>query len=85
MFNKNDSLKAKGIAILLLLFHHLYRSETIIASHGIVCRFLSVKAISTFSTNARVCVWIFVFLTAYGLTEQFEALLPVANNTWKFI
>ena len=27
MFTKNDTLKVKGIAICLLLFHHLFMSE----------------------------------------------------------
>lgn len=35
MFSKNETLKAKGIAILLLLFHHLFYNFGRIEESGV--------------------------------------------------
>ena len=53
--SKDDSLFLKGIAILLLLFHHN--------------PFDSVFG-EVLQSGARVCVWIFAFISAYGFTLQ---------------
>lgn len=55
--SKDDSLFIKGVAILLLLFHH----NPIDSILGDVLQ-----------SGARVCVWLFVFITAYGYTLQFK-------------
>jgi len=55
--SKEDSRFLKGIAILLLLFHHN--------------PFNSVFG-EVFQSGARVCVWIFAFVTAYGFSIQFK-------------
>ena len=71
MFDKFQSLKAKGIAICLLLFHHLFYSADRIAANGVVFRFLEQEQVMSLATGARICVWIFAFLSAYGLTKQY--------------
>lgn len=71
MFKKEDTLKVKGIAILLLLFHHLFYSSQRIESNGIVFHILSQNTVQQIAVAARICVWIFLFLSAYGLTCQF--------------
>lgn len=55
--SKDDTWFLKGIAILLLLYHHI----PIDTDLGYI-----------FRSGARVCVWIFVFITAYGFTLQLQ-------------
>lgn len=72
MFNKNETTKVKGIAILLLLFHHLFYSPERVQQSGIKFLLLSESLIEPVATAARICVWVFVFLSAYGLSYQYK-------------
>lgn len=56
--SKEDSLFLKGIAILLLLFHH----NPVDSVFGEILQ-----------SGARVCVWIFAFISAYGFTVQMRS------------
>lgn len=68
MFSKNETLKLKGIAILLLLFHHMFYNAERVTNSGIKFIFFEYETIQQIAVAARICVWIFVFLSAYGLT-----------------
>lgn len=68
-FTKEDTAKTKGIAVILLLFHHLFFTKR---GYEIELCFISQDALMQFAVAARICVWIFVFLSAYGITLQFE-------------
>lgn len=72
MFSKESTLNVKGIAILLLMFHHLFLNESRVMAYGTDFSFVSYDIIHTMAVLARVCVWIFVFLSAYGLSVQFQ-------------
>lgn len=62
-----ESNALKGIALLLLLWHHLFYiqnglyDDVYIAGHGFV---------NTFGIVCKVCVALFVFLSGYGLTAS---------------
>lgn len=71
MFSKNETLKAKGIAILLLLFHHLFYDSERIEQSGVQFLIFQQDIVQQIAVAARICVWIFVFLSAYGLTYQY--------------
>lgn len=71
MFTKEDTLKVKGIAIILLLFHHLFIATSRIEANGIKFLFCSQDFIQQIAAGARICVWIFAFLSAYGLSIQY--------------
>lgn len=62
---KEQSLIIKTIAILLLMFHHMSYVP---------------DAILPLSVMSRFCVWLFVFITAYGLTIQYKK-----NSSIKFV
>jgi peptidoglycan/LPS O-acetylase OafA/YrhL len=70
----NDSLLLKGIAICLMLWHHLFYQNP---EYGAL----------VFQTAqfAKVCVSLFLFVSAYGLTVQYGKIYdkPVAE-TFKF-
>lgn len=60
----SDSIRLKGIALLLLLFHHLFY-----ISNGLYDDFTvaGVALVETISQVAKLCVALFVFLSGYGL------------------
>lgn len=66
---KNDTNILKGVALLLLLCHHLFYinnglyDDIFIVGHGLVNEFGKV---------CKVCVPIFVFLSGYGLTKSYQ-------------
>ena len=69
MFTKERTNICKGAAILMLLFHHLF-SDGNIDDYGI--RFLMPDDIGAAVAEAmRVCVRLFIFLSAYGLTYKY--------------
>lgn len=71
-----DTNILKGIALILLLIHHLFYldnglyDDITIAGRGIV---------QTFGLWSKICVAIFVFLSGYGLTVQTEKASGVGN------
>ena len=72
-FTKEDTARVKGAAILLLFFHHLFYKTTLTERRGIEFLLIPEHVIQPIAVGARVCVWIFVFLSAYGLAVQYEA------------
>lgn len=64
-----DSSVLKGIAILLMLCHHLFYTQdgsfwdVQIYGHGLI---------NTFAHMCKVCVAIFVFISGYGLMEKYK-------------
>lgn len=60
VLTKNDTLVLKGVAILLLLWHHMFfvSKDLLFDWHDI-----GIKS----AILSRVCVAIFVFLSGYGL------------------
>lgn len=62
-----DSIRLKGIALLLLLWHHLFYTGN---SAYTECYVAGVAVIQTTGLMAKVCVALFVFLSGYGLTIQ---------------
>lgn len=68
-FTKNDTLFLKGIAIFLLLTHHLfYRGVGYIGLN-----LGGYEVFSILSLLGKVCIGIFVILSGYGLSESFQA------------
>ena len=56
------------------MFHHLFYSQNRIETGGIALRYLTMDALTKLGSCARVCVWIFAFLSAYGLTIQYKKM-----------
>ena len=72
MFTKAETARVKGIGILLLLFHHLFYNVDFVEKTKMEFLFLSEDRIQPVAVMARVCVWLFVFLSAYGLSLQYQ-------------
>lgn len=71
LFGKEETNAVKGIAVILLLMHHVLNSQFCDAYKVVTFPF-SFENIIWFAENAKVCVAIFVFLTAYGITKQYN-------------
>lgn len=73
--SKADTTTIKGIAILLMLWHHLFLNTI---AYGILTHSLAVVF--------KVCVALFLFVSGYGLTKQYSQLeKPYFKNTIKFL
>ena len=62
----------KGVAILLLLFHHLFYNQEKSIARGMEFSMIPYRYIQIAAVSARICVWMFVFLSAYGLVYQYR-------------
>ena len=72
---KSHTTSIKGIAILLMLWHHLFLSTV---EYGVWA--------NSFSSIAKLCVALFLFVSGYGLTKQYAKLeKPYLKNTVKFL
>ena len=68
MFKIEDTNRLKGIAILLLIFHHMYRTAgdiEFLAAQGIV---MTDADLSMTAFCFRICVYMFCFLSAFGMS-----------------
>ena len=91
MFTKDDTNRIKGIAILLLIFHHMYRTTDAIGFLAAKAWLLSDADISQIAFCFRVCVYVFVFLSAYGISAGFKGkgvksiFKYYAYRLWRFL
>lgn len=68
-FEKSDTMLVKGAAILLLLFYHLFESQELLVSMEVNYQPFSQETFLMLSGFGNICVAIFVFLSAYGITK----------------
>ncbi len=67
-FSKIDTYIIKGIAILMMLFHHLFLSPDRYEGYQVSFDPLSQNTVTVIAKLFKICVGIFVILSAYGLT-----------------
>lgn len=68
-FTKQKSLVVKGMAILLLLTYHLFENEQLIQNMHVNHSPFSLSNFLMLTGFGNICVAVFVFLTAYGITR----------------
>lgn len=67
---KKESSVCKGVAIMLMFVHHLFfHAEWLAIELGPLFR--TPEELALFAQNCKICVNIFVFITAYGTTKSF--------------
>lgn len=64
---KQDSAALKGIAVLMLVFHHCYRTAEKFERYEVVFRGFSAEQVITIARFGKICVAIFAFVSGYGL------------------
>ena len=64
---KEDSMALKGIAVLMLVFHHCYRTAAKFEQYDVAFCGLSASQVITAAEICKICVAIFAFVSGYGL------------------
>lgn len=73
-FTKSDTGLVKGIAIILLLAYHLFTNEQWLSELEVVYAPLSKEMLLLICGFGNICVAVFLFLSAYGMTKGFMAV-----------
>lgn len=82
--SKNDSLAIKGIAILIMLFHHLYCSVDRFENFTVDFSPSSQSTVVSVSLFFKICVSIFAFITGYGLLKSVSKIEFNNKNVFKW-
>ncbi len=72
MFSRDDTLKVKGIAIITMFIHHLFLSPDRYQGYKVIFGPISEHSANVFALSMKICVTLFVFLSAYGITLSFK-------------
>ena len=79
-FTKKDTAIAKGLAVLLLLFYHLFHEEQMLLEMQVDYRPMSKEIFLMAAGFGNICVAVFVMITAYGITKS---ILDVPEMSFK--
>lgn len=78
-FGKSSTLKIKGIAIIFMLFHHCFNGKFMYERYSINFFPLTEGVVNNIAWFGKICVSIFAFLSAYGLTISYNNKKSVTN------
>lgn len=70
--SKRESDLCKGIAILIMFFHHLFYDMNFWEKYEVISNPFSHKQLAAFAQLGKVCVAFFVFLSGYGTAKQYK-------------
>lgn len=82
-FTKNDTNVIKGIAIIFLMIHHCFLSPARYKGLEVVFAPFTESQVNYIAAFLKICVGMFVFLTAYGITVSIKnkyGTLEVSNK-----
>lgn len=79
-FSKQDSLTAKGIAIILMLNYHLYNYEEQVIEMAVNYSPLPFDAFMLINGFGNICVAVFTFISSYGITKSLMKLSGSEDN-----
>lgn len=82
-FNKQDTLMVKGIGILLVYIHHLFSNGDMLTESGVRFFFLKGETVVQLAAFSKVCVAVFLFLTAYGMTCKYRQSIKTDTDLAK--
>ena len=72
VLSKNETNAVKGFAILAMLFYHLFHEAEVTESMGVIY-YLPKNFFYMLSSYGNICVAIFAFLSAYGITKGLKS------------
>ena len=75
-FTKQHTRIVKGIAVLMLLFHHLFNDYPEYEGHYVNYWPFTGDQVTNIALACRVCVAVFVFITGYGLAASYAKAFP---------
>lgn len=70
--SKRETDLCKGIAILIMFFHHLFYDRNFWKGYEVVSVIIPNEKLAAFAQLGKVCVAFFVFLTGYGTARQYK-------------
>lgn len=79
-FDKNESLKIKGIAIMLMLYHHSFRLERLFDGFAVSFAPLQATNVVNMAYASKICVSMFTFISGYGLYQSYKATSKTAQR-----
>lgn len=82
--SKNDSLSIKGIAVMMLVFHHLFCEVGRFEKYVIDFSPFGQDIVVDISFMFKTCVSIFAFITGYGLLKSIKNVKLNTNNVFKW-
>ena len=71
-FSISDSLSLKGVVIILMVFHHLFRAPSLYENYQINFLFFKEDFINELFTYFKLCVGVFAFIPGFGLTQGYK-------------
>lgn len=81
-FDINTSLAIKGIAILMMLFHHMFRNGlNVHENYSIIYYPFPEINMCNIATVFKICVALFTFVSGYGLYLNYKKT-TLSNNNW---
>ena len=72
-FKSEDSIKIKGIAIILMMIHHCFGSADRFEAYNICFFPFTAGQFVRIASSFKICVSLFAFVTAYGLTQSLKS------------
>ncbi len=85
-FSKDDTFAIKGIAIIMMYVHHMFLSPNRWGKSFVDFWPLTQDTAIEVAVYFKICVALFVFLSAYGLTVKYKQIAEKnVNNISKFI
>ena len=81
VFDKEASVALKGIAIIMMLFHHCFRKTVLFEGYPVSFSPFSEKAVVDFAFACKACVSIFAFISGYGLFLSYKKYSSRSSNT----
>ena len=84
VFDKEESTALKGIAILLMLFHHCFRTVSLFQNYTVSFFPFSEDMIVHIAYASKICVSIFAFISGYGLFLSYKRHEETASRwVWR--
>ena len=82
---KEDSAALKGLAVLLLIFHHCYRLADRIERYQVDLCGLTTEQLVAIAECCKICVAIFAFVSGYGLMYGYSAKMKNKEKAGGFV
>lgn len=70
-FTKDETIKIKGFAILIMVFHHLFLNPPRYKGYDILFDPFAEIHVNTAARGMKICVALFTFLSAYGISYSY--------------
>lgn len=79
-FDITSSLAVKGIAVLLMVAHHLFRTPSIYQGYDVSFVPFTEEFVNELFTYFKICVGIFAFVSGYGLARSYKKSTASASH-----